>query len=172
MKRRRLIYGTNALISVLSVCGILIILNYIFFKSDVRIDMTEGKLYTVSEHTVGVIENIGGDVEMLAFFKDVGMDRSEFQDLIKEYTRRSGKDKNQICQSGQRARYREKVRYQRIRHHRARRRGTNDKTEARGPYLGRDSQKRGGGDHERALQAQQGSPQDGLFPDGTRGAGY
>jgi len=90
MKRRRLIYGTNALISVLSVCGILIILNYIFFKSDVRIDMTEGKLYTVSEHTIGVIENIGGDVEMLAFFKDVGMDRSEFQDLIKEYTRRSG----------------------------------------------------------------------------------
>lgn len=90
MKRRRLIYGTNALISVLSVCGILIILNYIFFKSDVRIDMTEGKLYTVSEHTIGVIENIGGDVEMLAFFKDVGMDRSEFQDLIKEYSRRSG----------------------------------------------------------------------------------
>ncbi|MCI0481364.1 MAG: GldG family protein, partial [Candidatus Dadabacteria bacterium] len=90
MKRRRLIYGTNALISVLSVCGILIILNYIFFKSDVRIDMTEGKLYTVSEHTIGVIENIDGDVEMLAFFKDVGMDRSEFQDLIKEYSRRSG----------------------------------------------------------------------------------
>lgn len=93
MKRRRLIYGTNALISVLSVCGILIVLNYIFFKSDVRIDMTEGQLYTVSDHTVGVIENISGDVEILAFFKDVGMDRSEFQDLIKEYSRRSGKIK-------------------------------------------------------------------------------
>lgn len=90
MKRRRLIYGTNALVSVLSVCGILIILNYIFYKSDIRIDMTEGRLYTVSEHTVGVIENIDGDVEMIAFFKDVGIDRSEFQDLIKEYTRRSG----------------------------------------------------------------------------------
>ncbi len=93
MKRRRLIYGTNALVSVLSVCGILIILNYIFYKSDIRIDMTEGQLYTVSEHTVGVIENINGDVEMIAFFKDVGIDRSEFQDLIKEYTRRSGKIK-------------------------------------------------------------------------------
>ncbi|MFI5322016.1 MAG: GldG family protein [Thermodesulfobacteriota bacterium] len=93
MKRRRLIYGTNALISVLSVCGILIILNYIFFKSDVRIDMTEAKLYTVSEHTVGVINNINGNVEILAFFKDIGMDKSEFEDLIKEYTRRSGKIK-------------------------------------------------------------------------------
>ena len=93
MKRRRLIYGTNALVSVLSVCGILVILNYIFYKSDVRIDMTEGQLYTVSEHTVGVIQNIDGDVEMLAFFKDVGIDRSEFQDLVKEYTRRSGKIK-------------------------------------------------------------------------------
>ncbi|HVY55484.1 MAG TPA: GldG family protein [Thermodesulfobacteriota bacterium] len=93
MKRRRLIYGTNALVSVLSVCGILIILNYIFYKSDARIDMTENKLYTVSEHTVGVINNIDGDVEILAFFKDVGIDRSEFQDLIKEYTRRSKKIK-------------------------------------------------------------------------------
>lgn len=93
MKRRRLIYGTNALISVLSVCGILIILNYIFFKSDVRIDMTEAKLYTGSEHTVGVINNINGNVEILAFFKDIGMDKSEFEDLIKEYTRRSGKIK-------------------------------------------------------------------------------
>jgi ABC-type uncharacterized transport system involved in gliding motility auxiliary subunit len=93
MKRRRLIYGTNALISVLSVCGILVILNYVVFRSDIRIDMTEGKLFTVSEHTVGVIGNIDGNVEMFAFFRDVGMDRSEFQDLIKEYTRRSGKIK-------------------------------------------------------------------------------
>jgi gliding motility-associatede transport system auxiliary component len=93
MKRRKLIYGTNTLISVLSVCGILIIVNYIFFKSDVRIDMTEGKLFTVSDHTVGVIKNLNGNVEILAFFKDIGMDKSEFQDLIKEYTRRSGKIK-------------------------------------------------------------------------------
>lgn len=90
MKRRRLIYGTNALVSILSVCGILILVNYLFFRTDMRIDMTEAKLYTVSEHTTGVIENIDGDVEIIAFFKDVGMDRSEFQDLIKEYTRRSG----------------------------------------------------------------------------------
>lgn len=89
MKRRRLIYGTNALVSILSVCGILIVVNYIFFKTDFRIDLTEGQLYTVSENTIGVIENISGDVEILAFFKDIGMDKSEFRDLIKEYTRRS-----------------------------------------------------------------------------------
>ena len=89
MKRRRLIYGTNTLVSVISVCGILIILNYIFFRTDYRIDMTEGGLYTVSENTVAVIDNIDGDVEVLAFFKDVGTDKSEFRDLIKEYTRRN-----------------------------------------------------------------------------------
>ncbi|HML96379.1 MAG TPA: GldG family protein [Thermodesulfobacteriota bacterium] len=93
MKRRRLIYGTNALVSILSVCGILILVNYIFFKTDVRIDMTDSKLYTVSEHTTAVIDNIDGDIEVIAFFKDVGVDKGEFQDLIKEYTRRSGKIK-------------------------------------------------------------------------------
>jgi len=90
MKRRRLIYGTNTLVSIISVIGILIILNYIFFRTDYRIDMTEGGLYTVSENTVAVIENINDDVEILAFFKDVGTDKSEFRDLIKEYTRRNG----------------------------------------------------------------------------------
>ena len=58
MKKRRLIYGTNTLVSVISICGILIILNYIVFKTDIRVDLTEGKLYTVSENTVRVIENI------------------------------------------------------------------------------------------------------------------
>ena len=58
MKKRRLIYGTNTLVSVISICGILIILNYIVFKTDIRVDLTEGKLYTVSENTVSVIENI------------------------------------------------------------------------------------------------------------------
>ncbi len=91
MKRRRLIYGTNALVSILSVCGILILVNYIFFKTDIRIDMTDSKLYTVSEHTTSVVDNIDGDIEIIAFFKDVGIDKGEFQDLIKEYTRRSGK---------------------------------------------------------------------------------
>ncbi len=91
MKRRRLIYGTNALVSVLIIVGILVIVNYMFFRTDFRIDMTEGKLYTVSENTIAVIENINGDVEILAFFKDVGMDKSEFRDLIKEYSRRSDK---------------------------------------------------------------------------------
>jgi len=91
MKRRRLIYGTNALVSILSVCGILILVNYIFFRTDIRIDMTDSKLYTVSEHTTAVIDNIDGDIEVIAFFKDVGVDKGEFQDLIKEYARRSGK---------------------------------------------------------------------------------
>ncbi|MEZ4546208.1 MAG: Gldg family protein [Thermodesulfobacteriota bacterium] len=53
--------------------------------------MTDSKLYTVSEHTTAVIDNIDGDIEVIAFFKDVGVDKGEFQDLIKEYTRRSGK---------------------------------------------------------------------------------
>ncbi|MEQ9618044.1 MAG: GldG family protein [Deltaproteobacteria bacterium] len=93
MKKRRLIYGTNMLVSVISICGILIILNYIVLKTDIRVDLTEGKLYTASENTVSVIENLNDDVEVLAFFKDVGMERSQFQDLIKEYSRKSGRIK-------------------------------------------------------------------------------
>jgi ABC-type uncharacterized transport system involved in gliding motility auxiliary subunit len=89
MRQRRLIYGTNALIAVISTFGILVILNFLASKSDVRFDLTDSKLYTVSGNTVDILNDLKSPVEIIAFFKDSGADRGEFQDLIKDYTRRT-----------------------------------------------------------------------------------
>lgn len=89
MRQRRLIYGTNALIAVISTFGILVILNFMASKSDVRFDLTDSKLYTVSGNTVDILNDLKSPVEIIAFFKDSGADRGEFQDLIKDYTRRT-----------------------------------------------------------------------------------
>lgn len=89
MKNRRLIYGTNALISIISTVGILIILNFLASKSDFRLDLTDTKLYTVSDNTVKVLDELQSPIEITAFFKDTGEDRNEFRDLIKDYSRRT-----------------------------------------------------------------------------------
>jgi gliding motility-associatede transport system auxiliary component len=89
MRNRRLIYGTNALILVISTLGILIILNYMASRSDLRFDLTDTKLFTVSQNTAEVLNELDSPIEIIAFFKDTGTDRSEFQDLIKDYSRRS-----------------------------------------------------------------------------------
>lgn len=91
--KRRLLYGTNALVLTSVVLGILIIVNYLAFKQGGRVDATEGKLYSLSDQTVKTLEKLDKEVEVLAFFKPVGNDRREFQGLITEYERRSSKIK-------------------------------------------------------------------------------
>lgn len=91
--KRRLLYGTNALVLTSVVVGILIIVNYLAFKQGGRVDATEGKLYSLSDQTVKTLEKLDKEVEVLAFFKPVGNDRREFQGLITEYERRSSKIK-------------------------------------------------------------------------------
>ncbi|MCZ6528489.1 MAG: GldG family protein [Candidatus Dadabacteria bacterium] len=89
MRRRKLIYGTGAFISVVSTLGIIIVLNYLLFRTDVRFDVTEGKFHTVSAQTVRVLKSVEGEIEIIGFFKDTGVDREGFQDLAKEYSHRN-----------------------------------------------------------------------------------
>lgn len=93
MRKRSLIYGVNALVFTLVVLGILVVLNYLAFKRAGRLDVTREKLYSVSDQTIKTIKGIKKDIEVLAFFKEIGTDRREFQDLIKEYERRSDRIK-------------------------------------------------------------------------------
>ncbi|MCH7950006.1 MAG: GldG family protein [Candidatus Dadabacteria bacterium] len=89
MRRRKLIYGTGTFISVVSTLGIIIVLNYLLFRTDVRFDVTEGKFHTVSAQTVRVLNSVEGEIEIIGFFKDTGIDRTGFQDLAKEYSHRN-----------------------------------------------------------------------------------
>ncbi|MEE9239436.1 MAG: GldG family protein [Thermodesulfobacteriota bacterium] len=89
MRRRKLIYGTGTFISLVSTLGIIIVLNYLLFRTDVRFDVTEGKFHTVSAQTVRVLKSVEGEIEIIGFFKDTGVDREGFQDLAKEYSHRN-----------------------------------------------------------------------------------
>ncbi len=87
MIRRKFIYGTGAFISVVSTLGIIIAVNYLLFRTDIRFDVTQGKYHTVSAHTVRVLNSVEDEIEIIGFFKETGIDRGGFQDLVKEYSR-------------------------------------------------------------------------------------
>ena len=89
MRRRKLIYGSGTLISLVSTLGIIIAINYLLFRTDVRFDVTRGKLHTVSAQTIRVLNSVEDGIEITGFFKETGVDRSGFQDLAKEYPRRN-----------------------------------------------------------------------------------
>jgi len=90
MRKRKLIYGTGAFISVVSTLGIIIALNYLLFRTDIRYDVTEGKSHTVSAQTVRVLNSVDDEIVLTGFYKDAGVDRGGFVDLAKEYSRRNG----------------------------------------------------------------------------------
>ncbi|MGB7290872.1 MAG: GldG family protein [Thermodesulfobacteriota bacterium] len=94
MRRKRIfIHGTNALVLTLLILGILAVINYLSWKIGSKIDVTRERLHSVSDQTIKVLNGIYNDVDVLAFFKDVGLDRLEFQELMGEYTGRNNRIK-------------------------------------------------------------------------------
>lgn len=91
MRRRKLLYGTGTLISIVSTLGIIVIINYLFFATDIRYDVTQGQFHTLSTQTIRVLNNVDDEIEVIGFFKDTGVDRSGFVDLGKEYSRTNDK---------------------------------------------------------------------------------
>ena len=90
MKRRHFVlYGANAFVFTLIILGILVALNYWAFKRDDRFDLTQEKQHSLSDQTIKGLKGLDKDIEVLAFFKEVGPDRKEFQDLINGYIRRT-----------------------------------------------------------------------------------
>lgn len=93
MRKRKLIYGAGTIISVISTLGVIIVINYLLFKTDIRFDVTQEKLHTVSTQTVRVLNSVEDEIVITGFFKDKGADKSSFRDLAGEYSRRNGKIK-------------------------------------------------------------------------------
>ena len=92
-KKRIFIHGTNALVLTLLILGILTVINYLSWKIRSKVDVTQERLHSVSDQTIKLLNSIDKDIDVLAFFKDVGPDRLEFQELMGEYTRRSNRIK-------------------------------------------------------------------------------
>ncbi|MGQ0794005.1 MAG: GldG family protein [Deltaproteobacteria bacterium] len=89
--RRSVIYGANAFIFTVVILGIIAAVNYVAFKrgEGVRLDVTRGKIHSLSNQTVRVLGSLQDKIEILAFFKQVGVDRREFQDLAQQYENKS-----------------------------------------------------------------------------------
>ncbi len=99
MSKQKAIVTTSNTLAVLIVIGIVIVANIIVGKiRGVRVDMTEEKLYSLSEGTKTVLGELGDDVSLKFFYSKSGEDTPIFlkqyaqrvQDLLHEYEVHSG----------------------------------------------------------------------------------
>ncbi len=61
-------YGSNALVLVLAVLGILIVINYLVFKNPYRWDFTQDKEHTLAPETINVLKSLKQPVVAEAFY--------------------------------------------------------------------------------------------------------
>lgn len=88
LSQRSLKYNINAVVAGLVIIGIIGVANYIFYSHEKRWDVTEQKIFSLSEQTRSVLGNLQEDLKIIVF-SAAGM--VPFNDLLKSYTYASDK---------------------------------------------------------------------------------
>ncbi len=91
INKRSLKYGTGSLLSVLIMLGIVVLLAFVTSRHTARADLTAQGLYSLSEQTKSVLNDLNKDVNIIAFYKQ--SDQVMAKDIFEEYAHRSGKIK-------------------------------------------------------------------------------
>lgn len=86
-------YGTNTILLIIAVLGIVVLINYIAQKEVYRIDVTKNKKYSLSDQTEKVLNKLNEDVQVIAFYTDNSPERQTLRDLIKEYSAKNSRIK-------------------------------------------------------------------------------
>lgn len=83
--------GTNALIMILIVFGILVMVNILVTRFFVRVDLTEGKIYTISSSTRDVLKRLDDIINIEVYFSEKDLPaylmnlRQQIKDILNEY---------------------------------------------------------------------------------------
>ncbi len=90
--RRPVKYASNAVIMSLAFLGILGFINFLSLKNEYEYDLTETGLFTLSEQTVQILENLDEPIQVIGFFHtgDPRLERAE------EYLERYSHYTNQL----------------------------------------------------------------------------
>jgi ABC-type uncharacterized transport system involved in gliding motility auxiliary subunit len=83
-KTRAARFGGAAVLMTLLVLGILAIVNFLSVRHQKRVDLTEQQLYSLSEQTRKVLENLETEVEVMGFFRTEPA-RISFQNFMQEF---------------------------------------------------------------------------------------
>lgn len=87
-------YGTNVVVGSLAFLGVLIVVNYLGARHSKRFDLTEQKVYSLSDQSVSVVKNLENDLKLLAFVE--GGINPELRDLLANYARYSSKVSHEL----------------------------------------------------------------------------
>ena len=77
-------YGLNAVILIVATIGIVILLNVLAARYYKRVDVTQGRLHSLSPQSLQVLGELDGKIEIIGFYPD-GTNQNAFESWIDEY---------------------------------------------------------------------------------------
>ncbi|MCH7745012.1 MAG: GldG family protein [Chloroflexi bacterium] len=86
-------YGSNVIIMTVAFFVIIILVNFLMFRSPIRLDVTATRVFTLAPQTIQVLEELDTTVMANAFFIPGGsnsaLEQQRAEDLLNEFARRS-----------------------------------------------------------------------------------
>jgi ABC-type uncharacterized transport system involved in gliding motility auxiliary subunit len=82
-RRRSFLYSGNLLLIVVLVLAILVLVNYFLARHSVMVDLTAGKIHSLSDQTLTVLKALKADVSLKAFFSEGNYGRGTMENLLK-----------------------------------------------------------------------------------------
>ena len=91
LTKRATVYGLNLAVATLVVLAILVLIQLIVMHNKTfnrRFDLTEAKIYSISDQTIRILRSLQKDVKVTAFYRDQ-YDKGLMDDLLRIYGRHS-----------------------------------------------------------------------------------
>jgi len=91
LRKRTTMYSLNLAVAIVVVLAILVLIQLIFTQNKTlnrRFDLTEAKIYSISEQSIKVLRSLQKDVKVTAFYRDTE-DKERMADLLELYDRYS-----------------------------------------------------------------------------------
>lgn len=86
-------YGTNIIVMTIAFFAIVVLLNFLLFRTTTRIDTTATRIFSLSPQTVQILEKLDRPVRANAFFipgdMSTGFAKQQAEDLLNEFTRKT-----------------------------------------------------------------------------------
>ncbi len=97
MSTKNKTYKTNSLLSILIIFGLIVVANYIISKKFLRLDLTENKVYSISDASKRLLKNLDDIVNINVYFsKDLPPHlkkvESDVRDMLTEFNAYAGKN--------------------------------------------------------------------------------
>ncbi|MFQ5455404.1 MAG: GldG family protein [Nitrospirota bacterium] len=78
-------FGTNSLVMVIILAGILGILNLIFYKHNKRFDFTEIGSFSLSPQTLNILKGLNKEIKITAFYPEISRNKPRARDILDTY---------------------------------------------------------------------------------------